>query len=177
MSWSGTRDRRGRAERGATGLLGRDAELQAIESTLERTSEGAGQALLLEGHAGIGKTRLHEAALDSARERGFRLLRAAGAELERNIAFGIAGQLLTAHLNDLSERRRRAVRQALPERVESLVGGDSHSDEDPSGANQGGYLPLLHAVLTVLATESRAALIALVALLWCYTSSLELVPS
>jgi DNA-binding CsgD family transcriptional regulator len=176
MSWSGTGDRRGRAERGASGLVGRDSALRAIEAILDQTGQGAGQALLIEGHAGIGKTRLHEAALDGARHRRFRVLRAAGAELERNIAFGIAGQLLAAHLNDLSARRRKAAREALPARVRSLVAVAAETEDDePTGTNQGGDLAVVHAVFTVLATDADPALIAIDDLHWCDRPSLELV--
>ncbi|HEY6475756.1 MAG TPA: ATP-binding protein, partial [Polyangia bacterium] len=69
-------DRRGRPLRGRAGLLERDDLLQAITAALDSLQDGAGQALLLEGHAGMGKTRLHEAALDDARSRGMRVLRA-----------------------------------------------------------------------------------------------------
>ena len=83
---------------------------------------GDGQALLLEGHAGMGKTRLHEAALDEARRRGIRVLRAAGAELEQNLALGVAGQLVRALLYQLPEDARRAFLAEAPERVRSLAG-------------------------------------------------------
>jgi DNA-binding CsgD family transcriptional regulator len=46
----------------------------------------------------MGKSRLHEAALDRARAEEMRVLRAAGAELERNVAFGVARQLLAVLL-------------------------------------------------------------------------------
>jgi len=101
-------DRRGRSLRGRAGLLERDDLLQAITAALDQTQAGNGQALLLEGHAGMGKTRLHEAALDDARSRGMRVLRAAGAELEQNLAFGVAGQLIRALLGELSGPARRA---------------------------------------------------------------------
>ncbi len=82
-------DRRGRPLRGRAGLLERDDLLQAISAALDAVEDGNGRALLIEGRAGMGKTRLHEAALDDARRRGLRVLRAAGAELEQNVAFGV----------------------------------------------------------------------------------------
>src|SRR5581483_12497457 len=100
-------DRRGRPLRGSAGLLERDSPLQAIAAVLDALDSGGGDALLLEGHAGMGKTRLHEAALDEARRRGIRVLRAAGAELEQNVALGVAGQLVRALLHDLPEDARR----------------------------------------------------------------------
>src|ERR1700758_4405364 len=95
-------DRRGRPLRGREGLLERDVYLQAITAALDAVQEGTGQALLLEAHAGMGKTRLHEAALDEGRRRGMRVLRAGGSELEQNLAFGVAGQLVRALVADLA---------------------------------------------------------------------------
>jgi predicted ATPase len=98
------------------GLLERELMLEQLQVALEQAREGSGQALLIEGHAGIGKTRLYEAALDSARELRFRVLRASGAELERHVAFGIAAQLLGAQLDELSPKRRNAMLAELPAR-------------------------------------------------------------
>src|SRR5437763_12235073 len=115
-------DRRGRPLRGRMGLLEREDLLQAITAGLDAIDTDVGQALLLEGHAGMGKTRLHEAALDEARRRGLRVLRAAGAELEQNVAFGVARQLVRALLHDLPAEVRRAFLAEAPERVHSLAG-------------------------------------------------------
>ncbi len=175
---SGPRDRRGRAERGATGLLGRELALEAIQTTLGQAQQGEGATLLIQGHAGIGKTRLHEAALDSARALRFRTLRAAGAELERNIAFGIAGQLLAGYLNGLPERRRKPLTERLPGRLRALIGaGGALDDDELDGApiSDGGDLAVVHGVFTLLAADRRPALIAIDDLDWCDTPSLEFV--
>jgi DNA-binding CsgD family transcriptional regulator/tetratricopeptide (TPR) repeat protein len=171
MSWPSPHDRRGRVERGATGLLGRESALEAIETALEHAGQRVGQALLIEGHAGLGKTRLHEAALDKARQRQFRVLRAAGAELERIIAFGVAAQLLTAQLNELSERRRKIVREGLPPRLRTLVGAPDEAEE----SGEGGDLAVVHGVFTMIASDKRPALIAIDDLQWCDAASLEFV--
>ena len=96
-----TRDRRGRAVRGRAGLQERDRPLRAIEEIIAGAQQNEGRALLIEGHAGMGKTRLHEAALDRARASGLRVLHAAAAELERNLALGVATQLLRRLLAEL----------------------------------------------------------------------------
>src|SRR2546430_2404755 len=98
-------DRRGRAERGSSGLLERDPALRAIDAALEDTQRGMSRALLLEGHAGMGKSRLHEAALDRGRASELVVLRAAGAELERHVAFGVARQLLGGLLAEIAPDR------------------------------------------------------------------------
>jgi DNA-binding CsgD family transcriptional regulator len=50
--------------------------------------------VLIEGPAGIGKTRLVEAAREHGREAGFRVLGARGTELEAGVPFGVVRQLL-----------------------------------------------------------------------------------
>jgi DNA-binding CsgD family transcriptional regulator len=167
------RDRRGRTERGAAGLLEREHQLAEIRATLEHAREGSGEALLIEGHAGIGKTRLHEAALDSARKMGFRVLRAAGTELERHIAFGIAARLLAAQLDELSARHREALLAGLPGSVRTLIGSEGESP----GSLEGSDLGLVHSVFAVVATEeeTRPTLFAIDDLHWCDSASLEFV--
>jgi DNA-binding CsgD family transcriptional regulator len=167
------RDRRGRSVRGSLGLLERDDALRAIEVVIDAAQEGTGQALLIEGHAGMGKSRLHEAGLDLARARGMRVLRTAGAELERSIAFGVAAQLMQAQLIDMPAGRRRSLLASAPERVRALAG----IEEEPADAGAGDDLALSHSLFTLLATadERRPALVAIDDLHWCDRASLEFV--
>jgi DNA-binding CsgD family transcriptional regulator/tetratricopeptide (TPR) repeat protein len=64
-SWSPTR------------LLGRDAELQTLTACLDRARGGSAAVAVLEGAAGIGKTRLVNELVARAEGRGFRCLGAA----------------------------------------------------------------------------------------------------
>src|SRR5277367_6376549 len=73
-------------------LLERDRELQRVGECLQRAQQGRGGALVVEGPAGIGKTVLLAVARDAAEGEGFRVLRARGAELEREFAFGVVRQ-------------------------------------------------------------------------------------
>jgi DNA-binding CsgD family transcriptional regulator len=65
-------------------IVGRDAELEAIEHWLVRT---APFALLIEGEAGIGKTTLWRAGVEAARARGYRVLQCAAAQSETRLSF------------------------------------------------------------------------------------------
>jgi DNA-binding CsgD family transcriptional regulator len=165
-------DRRGRAARGGSGLLERKSALNAITAVLDSARDGTGDALLLEGHAGMGKTRLHEAALDEARLRGLRVLRAAGAELEINLAYGVAGRLLGALLDDLPAARRVALLRGAPPAVRSLVSG-----EEPTDAEADSDMTVSHGIFSMLATadETRPVLLAIDDLHCCDTGSLTFV--
>src|SRR5581483_30183 len=165
-------DRRGRAQRGSAGLLEREPALRVIEAALDAAVAGSGGALLFEGHAGIGKTRLHEAALDRGRARGMRVLRAAGAELEQEISLGVAGQLLSAQLRELSPGRRRTVLAQAPERIKSLAG--VALTERPAGPDD---LSVSHGLFSLIATvdETSPVLIAIDDLHWSDAASLEFI--
>jgi AAA ATPase domain len=87
-------------------LLERDRELERIGRCLQRAHQGHGGALVVEGPPGIGKTALLAAARDAAGEEGFRVLRARGAELEREFAFGVVRQLVEPVVARASQRER-----------------------------------------------------------------------
>lgn len=74
-------------------LLERDGERAALQRLLDRALIGAGGVVVLEGPAGIGKTRLVDAARGWALERGFLVGRAVGAILEQEFPFGAVRQL------------------------------------------------------------------------------------
>jgi DNA-binding CsgD family transcriptional regulator len=73
-------------------LLEREPELTALDALIEATQDGDGRLLVIEGPAGIGKSRLL-AGLRRSAERPLRVLAARGSELERDFAFGIVRQL------------------------------------------------------------------------------------
>jgi predicted ATP-dependent serine protease len=57
------------------GLVGRSAELDQIRSAVRQVAGGIGQALLVTGEAGIGKTRVVVEALDDGVDLGVRVFR------------------------------------------------------------------------------------------------------
>lgn len=68
-------------------LVGRDAQLAQVAAALEQARHAAGQVLLVQGEAGIGKSRLLQEALHAAGRRGFRALRTNCYEIERSISY------------------------------------------------------------------------------------------
>ncbi|MDX6691772.1 MAG: hypothetical protein QOG15_3229 [Solirubrobacteraceae bacterium] len=90
--------------------------MQAVEDVLGAARAATGRLLLIEGHAGIGKTSLLDAAVARAREVGATVLRARGSELESDFAFGVAVQLfepLLANADDETRDRLLAGSAAL----------------------------------------------------------------
>jgi DNA-binding CsgD family transcriptional regulator len=77
---------------GVSGLIEREPALKQLELEIGRGLGGDGRLVLVEGAAGIGKTRLLEAAV--AAPRGARVLRATAGQYERDLAFGVARRLL-----------------------------------------------------------------------------------
>lgn len=80
-------------------LVGRDAEQSAVARLLAGARLGHSGALVLTGEAGIGKTAVLDHA--QAQAEGMLVLRAAGSEAERNVAFGGLLQLLRPLLRQL----------------------------------------------------------------------------
>jgi DNA-binding CsgD family transcriptional regulator len=93
-------------------LLERDAVLARIDQRVSDAIAGDGSLLVLEGPAGIGKTRLVMAAGRRGRELGLQVLSARGSELERDFAYGVVRQLFEAPV----------VAASPPERAELLAG-------------------------------------------------------
>lgn len=74
-------------------LLDRTAEVGAIAAAVRSACSGSGTALLVEGSAGIGKTRLLAHACEQAGMAGMAVLTARAAEFESGYAWGVVQQL------------------------------------------------------------------------------------
>ena len=79
-------------------LLDRAAELAAIVAAIDLACAGSGSALLVEGVAGIGKTRLLTQACEQAAQAGMTVLTARAAEFEDGYAWGVVRQLFEAEM-------------------------------------------------------------------------------
>lgn len=98
-------------------IIGRQAEQATLSQVLADASVHRGQALVMRGEAGIGKTTLLEhAAREAAQTRNMRVLRCSGVESEVEPAFSGLHQLLRpvlGHLPALPEAQAEALRGAL----------------------------------------------------------------
>lgn len=99
-------------------LLEREGELAELDAAMSLACDGSGRLVLIEGPAGIGKTRLLDETRGRARAAGIEVLAARGGELERGYAFGVVRQLLEP-----------AVVRACPEdRSQMLAGAAGHAE-------------------------------------------------
>lgn len=89
-------------------LLERETEEEALRRLLACTGRDDGGVLLVEGAAGIGKTSLLMEAARLARDRGYRVMLARGAELEREFAYGAVRQLYEPLLGESRLARENA---------------------------------------------------------------------
>ena len=86
------------------GLVGRGAEIDVLQSFIERAGL-SGEALVLVGDAGVGKTALLDVAARRAISLGVSVVRAAGGEFEAEISFSALHQLLLPLLDGIEELR------------------------------------------------------------------------
>src|SRR5688500_12751891 len=89
-------------------LLEREHELERVRAALRAVGQRAGGALVIEGAAGMGKSRLLEEARAQASDLGLRVLAARATELEQGFPFGVVRQLFERPLleADAGERDR-----------------------------------------------------------------------
>src|SRR5262245_33988902 len=82
----------------ASPLVGRDAELRAIEQALSTVASGRWRAVGVLGEPGIGKSRLLGELGVRAAARGALVLAGRAAELERDVPFALWVEALGAHV-------------------------------------------------------------------------------
>ena len=75
------------------GLLQRSEELAALERQLQQIRAGAGRVFVVQGPAGVGKSSLVRAVVQSASGAGVRVLSACGGPLEQEAGWGVVRQL------------------------------------------------------------------------------------
>ncbi|MGM1061501.1 AAA family ATPase [Saccharothrix sp. Mg75] len=107
-------------------LVERDEELAALSRLYERCARGRGQAVIVSGGVASGKTELLHAFAEQVVQRGAVLLPATGSRAERDVSFGVLGQLF----------RSTALPAAVGERLLDLLraaGADGTATDQPAG--------------------------------------------
>ncbi len=158
VGWSGG----GASARGSAPLLERAPDLERIAEAFEAAADGAGRVVILEGPAGIGKTALLAAADSGAA----RTLRARGAQLEQDYAWGVVRQLFEGWLGGLPRAERARVLAGAAEPARAALGEAGVADEQPFAAVHGLYW------LAMNAAEHRPLALVVDDVHWCDDASL-----
>ena len=94
-----------RGEPVPTDLVDRDRETTALRRAIDDVAEGTPGWVVVEGPAGIGKTRLMREAVRLATAGGLQVVTARGSQLERSFGFGAVRQLFEPCLADPEHRQ------------------------------------------------------------------------
>jgi AAA ATPase-like protein len=158
-------------ERGGR-LVERERELDRLGGAVEGARRGRGALVVVEGHAGIGASRLLEATSQSAARAGVTVLRARGSELETGVAHGVVLQLLEPVVAGASAGERRALLADAAALAEPLLTGIP-----PASCTSPGRLvsPPHHALFRIVANLAAGAPALLVVddAQWADTASLR----
>jgi DNA-binding CsgD family transcriptional regulator len=157
-------------------LLEREHELERIVVALRGAGRQAGEAVVIEGAAGIGKSRLLAEARARASDLGLRVLGARATELEQGFPFGVVRQLFERPLLEADSTEREGwLAGAAALAADLLIDAPpSASEAPPGGPNDPGYA-LYHGLYWLtsnLAAESPLALI-VDDLQWCDAPSVR----
>lgn len=151
---------------GSSDLLERSAQQLEIGAAVRGARDGNGRLLLIEGTAGIGKSRLLEEVVRVSNQQ--LVLSARASELERSFAFGVVRQLFERVVRD----------PALADDV--FAGGGSAARDvfgDTPAGEQNATFALLHGLhwMTLNLAERGPLVLAIDDLHWCDPSSLRFV--
>ena len=121
-------------------LPGRERELSVLDAALERAAAGRAELVVVEGEAGIGKTRLLQTWAGVARATGVLVLQARCDELERSLPLQPLADALDAHPRSSPWRARARARApcgvaSRQPTVSTAAGARSH--RWPGGAIRG----------------------------------------
>jgi DNA-binding CsgD family transcriptional regulator len=158
--------------RGDGTLLEREHELATLEGLIDDAAGGRDARIaVVEGRAGIGKSRLLAAVRERAADAGLRTLTARGTELEREFPFGAVRQLFEPLRADPGEWERLlggSAASALPVFETPAASDDGDAVRDASFAT-------LHGLfwLTVNLTADAPLMLVVDDLHWCDRPSLR----
>lgn len=126
----------------AADILERESELDRLAAALASAAEGAGRVVVIEGEAGIGKTRLVRETRELARTQGFGRLQATGDEAETAVAWGVVRQMVERSVTRYSGEVREAILAGPAGRALRALDGAPDGD----GASDAEVARTLHAL-------------------------------
>jgi DNA-binding CsgD family transcriptional regulator len=154
-------------------LLEREAQIAALEALAEAARSGGGRFAVIEGSAGIGKTRLLAEARAIAGSAGMRVLAARGGELEGEFAYGIVRQLFEPLLASASPDLRGELLSGPAALTEPLFGASQLAGSEDAPAESS--FAILHGLYWLAANVAfhQPTLLAIDDLHWADTPSLR----
>jgi DNA-binding CsgD family transcriptional regulator len=156
-----------------TSLLEREAQVAALEALVDAARSGGGRFAVLEGSAGIGKTRLLAEARAIAGSAGMRVLAARGGEFEGEFAYGIVRQLFEPLLASASPDLRAELLSGPAALMEPFFGASQLAASQKAPAE--GSFAILHGLYWLAANAAfhQPTLLAIDDLHWADTPSLR----
>jgi DNA-binding CsgD family transcriptional regulator len=154
-------------------LLEREAEVAAFEALADGARSGGGRFVVVEGSAGIGKTRLLAEARAIAGAAGMQVLAARGGEFEGEFAYGIVRQLFEPLLASASPDLRAELLSGPAALMEPLFGASQLAPSQDAPAE--GSFAILHGLYWLAANVAfhQPTLLAIDDLQWADTPSLR----
>jgi DNA-binding CsgD family transcriptional regulator len=154
-------------------LLEREAQVAALQALTDAARRGGGRFAVIEGSAGIGKTRLLAEARAIAGAAGMRVLTARGGELEGEFAYGIVRQLFEPLFATAAPDLRVELLSGPAVLIEPLVGASQLAASHDAPAE--GSFAILHGLYWLAANVAlqRPTLLAIDDLHWADTPSLR----
>lgn len=148
-------------------LVDRGREVAVLQQAVDDVRSGEGRLVLIQGPAGIGKTRLLVEATRMARGAGCTSISARGSRLERSFAFGAVRQLFESTLGDHGHADRLLAGAAASAR-------NVFAQVDDNIRPEGSYA-VLHGLywLTVHLSADGPLLLAVDDVQWCDSASLR----
>ena len=154
-------------------LLERERELAELDAMVREACDGSGRFAVIEAAAGLGKTRLLQAARTAGQDAGMRVLTARATELERDFPFALVRQLFEPLLLTLDTAAREALFEGAAEAARGALG--LNGDESTSRAPD--MFAVLHGLywLTAALAEQQPLLLAIDDAHWSDAASLDYV--
>ena len=155
-------------------LLERETQVAALQALAEAARSGGGRFVVIEGSAGIGKTRLLAEGRAIAGSAGMRVLAARGGEFEGELAYGVVRQLFEPLLASVSPDLRAEMLSGPAALMEPLFGVTQLAASQDAPPAEGSFA-ILHGLYWLAANVAfrQPTLLAIDDLHWADTPSLR----
>jgi DNA-binding CsgD family transcriptional regulator/tetratricopeptide (TPR) repeat protein len=149
-------------------LLEREMEIEALRAAATEAGAGKGHAVVVQGGAGSGKTRLLQEAQSLADQAGLRVFYARATELERAFPFALVRQLFAQELAAIPPESRQAT-------LEGATAARAALGLEPGPGEGDDPFAVLHGLYWVTAAlaESRPSMLAIDDAHWADSGSLD----